>query len=39
MVKLFSKYYNLCDHYTSTSRTDWRMQTDRRLAVAIPRST
>jgi len=31
-MELFSKISNLCDHDTSTS------QTDRRLAVAIPRS-
>jgi len=32
-IRLFSKYSNLCDHDTSTSRTDRRL-----AAVAIPRS-
>jgi len=34
-VKLSSKYSNLCDHDTSTSRTDRRA--DGQLTVAIPR--
>ena len=35
-VKLFSKYFNLCENHTSTSQTDGRTdrQTDRRLTVA-----